>query len=82
MNNFLTVAQVSKACAENKYLLLRYNSGCLIGVNGIMAKIARRKIPLKDTDKTGVIGFIPCSFDEYLTHKTPFIIPLKKQTLC
>ena len=67
----MTVAQVTKACKNNKYLLLRERSGYLMGVNGRVAPIIKKMKPVKDSDKTKFIGFIPCGILEYIEHKHP-----------
>ena len=68
---YMTVAQVTKACKNNKYLLLREGNGYLMGINGRVASIVKRMKPLKDTDETKFIGFIPCGLLEYIEHKHP-----------
>jgi len=70
---YLTVKQLNQACKENKYLLLRNSDGVLFGVNGGSAKLALKRTRFQMEDNTTWIGFIPCSFDKYITNKIPFL---------
>ena len=66
---YLTVSQIRKAASESKYLLLRFNSGYLMGINSGIMKIIKSK---NGNKKTEFIGFIPCGIEEYIQHKHPF----------
>lgn len=74
MEKHMTVKQLKNACDKNKYLLLRYSDGSIIGVNTGVAPLALRRRPCNDDMKTCCIGFTPCDFHTYLTHKVPFLL--------
>lgn len=63
--------QLIKIGKAHPYILLRHKDGQFIGVNTKIVNLARRRFPL--TTDTIWVSYIPCSFDEYLTHKTPLI---------
>jgi hypothetical protein len=70
---YLKVKHLKKACEENKYILVRFRSGKLMGINTKIADIAFNRKDYKLNSKTGFTGFIPCDFQTYITYKTPFI---------
>jgi len=71
---YMTVAQLGKACENHKYLLLRFASGYLMGINCRIKPICiRRNGKHPDNMETDYIGFIPCDLNEYITHKHPFM---------
>lgn len=67
--NYLTVKQLYNACCQHDYLLLRFDSGYQMGVNGRIAKIAQRMCPREWEQKTLIISYKPCSLIEYIEHK-------------
>lgn len=69
----LTVGQLKKACDEFKYLLVRFPSGNKMGINTGVSRIATKKKTYNDFSLTDFIGFEPCSLNEYITHKHPFL---------
>jgi hypothetical protein len=71
----LTVKQLTEACNNNKYLLLRFRSGHLMGVNCRVADIVKKRQHYPDTQETDFISFIPCGLLEYIEHKAKYYIP-------
>lgn len=69
----LTVKQVHNACRKHKYLLFRLENGEKVGINGKIADIARKRYHLHGQKPTKYVGFTPCTFHEYITHKYPFV---------
>ena len=69
----MTARQVQKACKKHPYLLFRNQDLSLVGLNGSIAKIAQKKGIIKPRILTSFIGFIPCSFQQYIFYKIPFI---------
>ena len=68
----MTVKNLIKACKENKYILLRHELGFVLGVNCKAPFIDKRPI-INENRETQYIGFIPCSFMEYISNKNPFV---------
>ena len=71
-NNFLTVKQLKAACEKHPYILVRFASGYLMGVNSKVVKLIEKREAYPDDKLTGYIGFIPCDFQEYINCKHPF----------
>ena len=69
----MTVKQIKKVCSEHKYILLRLESGALVGINCKIGKFAEKMHEYSDTHETKYVSYIPCSFHEYLNYKYPFI---------
>ena len=71
----MTVKQVQQACKKHKYILFRRFDGEVVGINGRIAKIARRlrRGAYLDTDETSFVSFRPCGLQEYISAKSPFI---------
>jgi hypothetical protein len=69
---YLTVKQVKDACNEHRYLILRFWAGHQIGVNGKIARLAKKKKEVKDSENTKFVSFKPCGINEYINHKHPF----------
>ncbi len=69
----LTVKQLYDACQKHKYLLLRFASGYQMGINCKVAAIAKRLKPVNWENETDYISYTPCSINEYIEHKHPFI---------
>lgn len=73
----MTVSEVVKALNANKYILARCYYQGLFGVNCAIMKTKHTKRARKQRhggQKTTIVGFIPCSFHEYLSHKKGFVI--------
>ncbi len=68
----MTVQQLINACLINKYILVRHEKDGLIGLNGKIAKLKFLKKG-KPNQATWIQGFIPCSFNQYINYKTPFL---------
>lgn len=67
----MTIGNVKRAMARNPYNLFRHGDGDLIGVNSRILSFSKQ-LKQPESLQTNLIGFIPCSFQEYITHKTPF----------
>ena len=68
----MTVSTLQAACNMHPYLVLRFETGETMAVNGRCAAIARRRKDYKDNDETQVVGYYPCSFQEYISRKAGF----------
>ena len=69
----LTVKRLCEIMMDNNYILLRNHGGDLIGHN---CKIVNFKMfnDVRNADtKTIYTSFRPCSFNEYISHKTAFM---------
>jgi len=69
---YLTVSQLKKACSKHKFILARFRSGNLMGINTKVADIALKRKEYNDNNLTDYIGFIPCNFQTYISHKHSF----------
>lgn len=72
---YMSVSQVENAMRNNDYILLRLSRGRVVGVNCRILKTQKIKKDLLELDKDKIIpyiGFIPCSFQEYLSNKEGF----------
>lgn len=69
---FLTVGQLKNACKNHRYILVRFRSGNLMGINTKVANIAIKRKEYGDNDFTNYIGFIPCDFQTYISYKHGF----------
>ncbi len=71
----LTMKQIDYICKNNKYIVLRYFDNETIAVNCRISEISKRKHKdkLNLNKKTNFISYYPCSFQEYISLKTPFI---------
>ena len=71
----MTIAEMKKACSENRYLLFRDTKGKLVGCNGRLPflKPPQGKRRRSDEYRSKHIGFIPCGINEYISHKIGFI---------
>lgn len=69
----LTVGQLEKACSENSFIILRTASNGQYGFNCKIRSLSKIKkgAPYLETN---YIGFKPCSFNEYISFKVPFIL--------
>lgn len=72
----MTVAQVKKALSKNDYCIFRRVEGVKVGVNCKILNITKELT--ENRKQTNVIGFYPCSFQEYISHKTPFLTSKRK----
>ena len=71
-SSYLSVKQVNEACNKHAYLLFRFGSGYQMGINGKVARLARKRKQFNDNDETDFVSYIPCGLDEYIEHKHPF----------
>jgi len=71
----MTVKQVENACKKHNYLLLRDGFGYLMGVNGKVGMMARKRCIRNASALTDYVSYIPCNIDLYIQHKHPFIVP-------
>lgn len=70
----LTKKQLYEACQKHEYLLLRYYpDNSLVAVNTRIARFKKFDIMKYDEKESNYSSFIPCTFSEYITYKTPFI---------
>ena len=69
---YLTFKQVNDACNKHNYLLFRFGSGYQMGVNGKIARLARKRTQYNDNDESDFVSYIPCGLFEYIKHKHPF----------
>lgn len=74
----LTFGQLRKICSRNKYILLRHESGKLIGINCGISPLSQKRGNRKYSDLSGYIGYIACDLNTYISNKIPFITPIKK----
>lgn len=70
--NTLTIAQVKKASNSNKYLLLRFASGHLMGINSGCVKKAIQRSKKHLNSKSDFVSFVPVGLNEYINYKHPF----------
>lgn len=68
----LTFKQIDIICSKNKYIVLRTFDNYLIAVNCKVSEISKRKYKYNPNNKSQYISFYPCSFQEYISLKTPF----------
>ena len=73
MIKHLTVSQLIKACSANKYILVRYSAGYVVGVNSTYAVKEQVRLNIDTKRVTNIVGFMPCNFNQYLSHKLPFL---------
>jgi len=73
----LTVKQVKTALKSNKYILARFQSGEIVGLNCKILPIIERRnyVPMIETEHTQIVSFYPCNFQEYINKKLPFTEP-------
>jgi hypothetical protein len=71
----LTVKDLIKICSQNKYVLLRERGGSLVGVNCKVSPIGFKKFKGNINIETNFVSYLPCSLNEYISNKIPFIIP-------
>lgn len=69
---YLTVGQLKNACKNYPYILARFRSGNLMGINTKVANIALKRKEYNDNNFTDYIGFIPCDFQTYISYKNGF----------
>jgi hypothetical protein len=69
----LTVKQLYKAFKNRPYVLLRFESGHLMGVNAKVAKLAYKRFKQRKSLFTQIVSYRECSFIEYINHKHRFI---------
>ena len=80
MEKNLTIKQISNACEKHKYLLLRFRSGHLMGVNSKVANILKSRNTYNENQETDFMSFRPCDLIEYINHKHPFFKPNQDAT--
>lgn len=69
----MTAKRLKKACEKHEYILCRYPNGSITGINTKIAKLTNAKKNYKANNKTLFVSYKPCSFDEYINHKSKFI---------
>jgi len=71
----MKVKDLKKACVGGGYLLLHTEYGNAFAINKRVSRIAARRNGKKyDNRPTIITGFRECSFNEYITYKTPFVV--------
>jgi len=68
----LTVDQVKKAGAQNKFIAFRHSDGSVVGINTGIMKFRQFSV-LLPTTRTKFVSYYPISFMEYITIKIPFV---------
>ena len=68
----LTRKQLHEACKKNRYIAIRWTDGLLTAINCRIVNHSRFNNISKGNQSTNFIGFYPCSFQEYISLKTPF----------
>lgn len=68
----MKVEELKKACDDNKYIIVRTYGGQTHAFNCKAADIAMKKAAGPKME-TNYISFSPCSFQEYISKKIPFI---------
>ncbi len=71
--SFMTVKQLNQACNKHPYILARFDSGYVMGINSKIAPIARKRKKHPDNMETEFVSFRPCDFITYLHYKHPFM---------
>lgn len=76
MEPYLTKRHFRDAMLNHKFIIVRLSGDVLIGVNSRILKtkimIDRFREDKLDEISNDIVGWYPCDFSEYLTHKTPF----------
>lgn len=67
----LTIKQIREACKENKYLIINFDYFS-VGYNCKCIFMGKNK-NLPDDKETGAYSYRPCSLEEYIQNKTPFL---------
>jgi len=70
----ITRRQLYKACINNDYIILRRYNNSVTVLNCKIAFLSRFQDVPKDKTRTKYFGWRKCSFQEYISYKTPFII--------
>ena len=68
----ITRKQLHEICKNNKYIAVRWFDGVVTAINCKIADHARFNNVKKGNQPTRFIGWWPCSFQEYISLKTPF----------
>jgi hypothetical protein len=71
----LTVKKLHQICSQNKYVLLRERGGHLSAINCKISPLAFKKLNPKKNIETCFVSYLPCSLNEYISNKIPFITP-------
>jgi len=70
----MTVKEVKEAMWNNRYVMFRTYKGNIVAVNCRIVAFNRCSInKLQGNSKTNIASFRPCSFNEYITYKRPFL---------
>lgn len=70
---YLTVLQLKNACKDYPYILARFSSGHLMGINTKVADLILKKTAYNDRSLTDYVGFKSCDFQTYISHKHGFL---------
>jgi len=65
----MTIAQIKKACRDNRYIILRHISGCKVGFNTKCIDLMKLKPEQTITDW---MSYYPCGIQEYINFKIPY----------
>jgi hypothetical protein len=68
----MTTKQLKSALRKHPFILARHESGLQIGINSKVLNMAAKRHN-NDNEETWYQSFNPCSFMEYISHKTPFV---------
>jgi hypothetical protein len=74
MKAHLQVKHLITALKSHRYILARYSDGVMVGINSKILTHARfSNLEGRRENETNYIGYRPCGFQEYISHKTPFL---------
>lgn len=69
----MTAETLNKVCQTNNYIILRLVDNSIIALNCRCAEIAKRRNAFNGKARTLFVSFKSCTFQEYISHKTPFL---------
>lgn len=69
---FLKAEQINEICNNLKYILLRYPNGSQFAFNCKVNSIAKKRNRYYPGKEMPFISYRECSFNEYISLKTPF----------
>lgn len=69
----MTFKELQKAVDNNSYIRLRTYTGQIIAINCKARGIMKKRYKFHPNTESVFIGFRPCSFQEYITHKVPYL---------
>jgi hypothetical protein len=73
----ITISQIKKALDSFDFIILRERNGFRFGINCRIIKLKTVQnilLSKHGNKKTRFISFTPCSFQEYINYKAPFVV--------